>query len=66
MTEDLVRRLERWAGECEEQHGPGTSWAKDMRLASSMITFLNEEWHLAMDQVERLRDEMHLRKLNND
>ena len=45
MNDDLVKRLQMWAHECEEQHGPGM-WSQDMRLAADRIDELERHVEL--------------------
>ena len=57
MSDDLVKRLQIWAHECEEQHGPGM-WSQDMRAASDRIELLEKRVHQAKIVFATMRSEM--------
>ena len=57
MTDDLVKRLQMWARECEEQHGPGM-WSQDMRLSANRIEELEKRIKLLENEIENLEYEM--------
>ena len=57
MTDDLVKRLQMWARECEEQHGPGM-WSQDMRHAADHIEELEKRVRQAKIVFATMRSEM--------
>jgi len=57
MSNDLVKRLQMWAHECEEQNGPGM-WSQDMRLAAEAIERLNADWYSQRANIELLEEKV--------
>ena len=59
MTDPLINRLQTWAYECEEQHGPGM-WSQDMRLAADRIEELEKHFEHAISIFSLMRDELYV------
>lgn len=57
MTDNLVKRLQMWARECEEQHGPGM-WSQDMLAASERLKELEKRVEQSKIVFATMRSEM--------